>query len=376
MNAPRTALGLGLAAVALAAPAAAVATPMSDGFAVNVASQSHDLGTYWVQDSHHFEYTWVDYSLKVASRATWTGSLPVTTSWNSTNVRQGATLPVGRMAPMLQSGKLRVTWELDGNIHSWMIDHPVDRTITVDAGCTPSLLGSTYECAAESQSIQLLRSAGIPSGVYMNLKLKAKFTVTPEGAVVSRSLTTAGMDPVTKSGLGLLPTPAIDDLKVPCAMAGSPVAYKLGPLHWTPTVTATQQPRIEMGAMDPILGQAELPAYSDKPYGNPIKAYPAFDLTSSGHTTELGSLLPNNVAPTIAPMAFSLDAGVSEPLYASITSSCDIASYAWTFSDGTKAYGKYPVKTFSKPGNVSGQLKVTDASGLTATRDFQVVVSA
>jgi hypothetical protein len=376
MNAPRMLLPIGLAAVALAAPAAATATPMSDGYAVNVASQSHDLGTYWVQDSHHFEYTWVDYSLKVTSRAAWTGSLPVTTSWNSTNVRQGATLPVGRMSPMLSSGKLRVTWTLNGNIHSWMIDHPVDRTITVDAGCTPTLLGSTYECAAESQSIQILRSAGIPNGAYVNLKLKAKFTVTPEGAIVSRSLTTAGMDPVSKSGLTLSPVPVNDTVDVPCALAGSPVAYKLGPLHWTPTVTVTQQPRIEMGAMDPVLGQVELPAYADKPYGSPIKAYPAFDLTSSGHTTQLGSMLPNNVAPTIAPMTFYASAGQPEYLTADTSSRCDIASYVWKFADGTTAYGERPAKTYSKPGTFTGQLKVTDASGLSATRDFSVIVSA
>ena len=56
MNAPRTALGIGLAAIALAAPAAAQATPMSDGYAVNVASQSHDLGSYHIGDSHSLEY--------------------------------------------------------------------------------------------------------------------------------------------------------------------------------------------------------------------------------------------------------------------------------------------------------------------------------
>jgi hypothetical protein len=375
LHAPRTALGIGLA-LALAAPAAAHATPMNDSYVVNVASQSHDIGSYNVSDSHSFEYTYVSYNLNVTSRASWTGTLPITTSWNSTNVRQGATLPVGRMAPMLQSGKLRVTWTLHGSVYAWMIDHDIDKTITVDAGCAPSLLGSTYECAAESQSLQILRSAGIPNGVYINLKLKAKFTITPEGAVVSRSLTTAGFDPVTKSGLSLAPLPVIDDVDVPCAMAGSPAAYKLGPIHWTPTVTATQQPRIEMGAMDPVLGQVELPAYSDRPYGSPIKAYPAFDLTASGHTTALGTVLPNDVAPTIAPMTFYQRAGVAGHLTANASARCDIATYVWKFADGTTAYGESPVKTFSKPGTVTGQLKVTDTSGLSATRDFSVIVSA
>ena len=48
MNAPRTALGLGLAALALAAPAAAQAAPMNDSHAVNVASQTQDIGSYGI----------------------------------------------------------------------------------------------------------------------------------------------------------------------------------------------------------------------------------------------------------------------------------------------------------------------------------------
>jgi hypothetical protein len=212
--------------------------------------------------------------------------------------------------------------------------------------------------------------------VYINLKLKAKFTITPEGAVVSRSLTTAGFDPITKSGLGLSPVPAIDNVTVPCAQVGSPVGYKLGPLHWTPAVSVTQQPRIEMGAMDPVLGQVELPAYADKPYGPPIKTNPAFDLTASGHTTALGTALPNDVAPTLAPMTFYQRAGVAGHLTANASARCDIATYVWKFADGTTAYGESPEKTFSKPGTVTGQLKVTDTSGLSATRDFSVIVSA
>jgi hypothetical protein len=100
-------------------------------------------------------------------------------------------------------------------------------------------------------------------------------------------------------------SPPIDNVSVPCAQAGSPVAYKLGPVHSTPAVSVTQQPRIEAGIMDSVLGQVEMPAFSDEPVGPPIKSKPAFDLTASGHTSALGSLLPNNVAPTIAPMTFS-----------------------------------------------------------------------
>ena len=375
MNAPRTALGLGLATLALAAPAAAQAAPINDSHVVNVAAQTQDIGSYGIHGDTYLVMGWATYHLDVTSRATWTGSLSTVTSWNSTNVRQGATLPVGRVSP-LQNGNLRVVWTVRGDVNADLVDYAVDRTITVDASCTPSLLGSTYDCKAASPSITMLRSAFVPNGPYINLKLHAKFTVTPEGAIVSRSLTTAGMAPVTKSGLGLSPAPAIDNVAVPCAQAGSPVAYKLGPVHWTPAVSVTQQPRVEVGMMDSLLGQVEMPAFKVEPVGPPIKTKPAFDLTASGHTTALGTLLPNNVAPTIAPMTFSQRAGVAGHLSADVTSRCDIASSVWKFADGSVAYGESPAKTFSKPGTVTGQLKVTDTSGLSATRDFSVNVSA
>src|SRR4051812_33733044 len=92
-------------AAALLAPAAAKATPLNDSYAVDIAAQSQNLGSYYVGDSHNFELAFVDYSLNVTSRATWTGTLSGVTSWNSANVRQGATLPVGRVSP-LQSGAL------------------------------------------------------------------------------------------------------------------------------------------------------------------------------------------------------------------------------------------------------------------------------
>ena len=156
---------------------------------------------------------------------------------------------------------MRVVWTVRGDVSASMIDSTIDRTMTVDASCAPSLLGPTYDCKAAAPKITMLRPAFEPNGPYINLRLHAKFTITPEGAIVSRSLTTAGMAPGTKSGLALSPAPAIDNVAVPCAQAGRPVAYKLGPLHWTPAVSVTQQPRVEGGSMDSLLGQVEMPAF-------------------------------------------------------------------------------------------------------------------
>lgn len=49
-----------------------------------------------------------------------------------------------------------------------------------------------------------------------------------------------------------------------------------------------------------------------------------------------------------------------------------IASYAWTFADGTSAVGATVSRTYAKPGSYSEQLKVADAAGHTSY-DFAIV---
>src|SRR5689334_11959187 len=169
-------------AAALIAPAAAKASPMNDSYAVNVSSASHNLGSYHLEGDHDFAHLfYVGWALDVTSKVTWSGSLPVVTSWNTTNVRQGAALPVSRMAPMLQAGALHVTWGLKGYTVSSSIWKDFDTSTSVDASCAPQLLGSDYECTATSPSVYLARQSGMPNGPYVKLKLRAKFTVTPEG---------------------------------------------------------------------------------------------------------------------------------------------------------------------------------------------------
>ena len=87
--------------------------------------------------------------------------------------------------------------------------------------------------------------------------------------------------------------------------------------------------------MDPVLGLAESPALYDGAFGPSIKASPVFDLSGSGHTTDLGDLLPNNVKPSIALHEHGSPAtpAARSPSTRWSPASCATESYVWKFSN-------------------------------------------
>jgi len=110
--------------------------------------------------------------------------------------------------------------------------------------------------------------------------------------------------------------------------------------------------------------------------GSAEVSHPNFDLTGSGFDTSMGSLLANNVTPTISPLAsFSGSEGSPIGFSAAVDSQCPIASYVWEFSNGTKSFGPSVQRTFGDNGVYDGQLTVTDVTGLSATQNFTVAVA-
>jgi hypothetical protein len=167
-----------------------------------------------------------------------------------------------------------------------------------------------------------------------------------------------------------------ETLKVPCAPVGSSATYRLANPHYTPKVSATQSPVINVGLMDPAFGAIELPALYEGAFGPSIKSSPSFDLTGSSIYTDLGDILANNVKPTISLMDNYTGTAGSPVYFNAVTSSkCAIESYVWKFSNGTTSYGKSPQRTFSAPGVYDGELTVTDESGQSARRSFTVTVN-
>jgi len=357
----------------------ATAAPVSNSQAVSVESNEASLGGFQLQapiilpDPFPLVFT----NLTVSAKAQWSGQMTTNVGWDSDKVRQGVDLAVARNAS-LTSGTLHVEWQLSGEIDS--IDFGPTTIDTDNIPCDPKFSGAGFECEADSPSLPL--PGALPSpipGTFIVAKLGigVKFDVTPEGAVVTRGFSIGGNRLVGPNDLSLTGASQTDTLSVPCtAKAGDAVDYQLDPYHWTPTTTATEQVEVRIvNTLDPI-GLIEMFDYTSIPIGSAIVSNPAFDLAGPGVITSMGSLLANNVKPTIAPLSsFSGQEGSAIAFSANVSSQCPIDSYVWEFSNGTKSFGPSPQRAFGDNGTFDGQLTVTDVTGLSATKSFTVDVS-
>ena len=366
----------GLAMALLAGPAAAA--PTANTQVVPVASSEIDLGGFQLQAPIVIPdppLPLVLTNLTVNAKAKWSGDLTTSVGWDTDKVRQGAELKVNRTAP-ISTGKIDVKWQVTGEIDG--IDFGPTTMSKDDVTCDPKLSGGGFECEATTGGIGLPGAipSPVPGFIVAKLAINVKFEVTPEGALVSRSFSVGG-NQVGPDDLSLTGAVQSETLAVPCtAKAGDAVDYKLSPFHWTPATTASQQFTIRIiNAFDP-LGLAEQFEYTHFGIGSAQVSNPSFDLTGTGFITSLGSLLANNISPTIDPLGpFSGSEGTAIPLSANVASQCPIASYVWEFSNGTNSFGPSPQRAFGDNGVYDGQLTATDVTGLAATQSFTVSVA-
>ena len=170
--------------------------------------------------------------------------------------------------------------------------------------CDPKLSGGGFECETDSPGLALPGAVPSPLGFFVvKLFIGAKFDVTPEGAVVTRGLSIGGNSVAGPDDLSLTDSMQSETLSVPCrSKAGDAVQYGLDPYHWTPASTATEQVKFKLvEALDPF-GFTELFKIVDGGVGSAIVTNPNFDLSGAGFNTPMGSLLANNIKPTIAPL--------------------------------------------------------------------------
>jgi len=374
------ALCLALVAAITVATGSASAAPAGNTQTVSVQSNEANLGGFKLQapvviTDPILPVPIVLTDLTVSATASWSGDLTTKLSWDDDKVRQGANLQVARQATQT-SGTMHFKWQLSGEIDG--IDFGPTTIDKDNVTCDPKLSGAGFSCEADSPGLALPGAVPSPLGFFVvKVFIGAKFDVTPEGAVVTRGLSIGGNSAAGPDDLSLTDAVQSESLSVPCtAKAGDAVQYALDPYHWTPVSTATEQVKFKLvEALDPF-GVTELFKIVDGGVGSAIVTNPNFDLTGAGFSTPMGSLLANNIKPTIAPLGTSSgQEGSPISFSASVSSQCPIDSYVWEFSNGTKSFGPAPQRAFADNGVYDGQLTVTDVTGLATTQSFAVDVS-
>ena len=115
----------------------------------------------------------------------------------------------------------------------------------------------------------------------------------------------------------------------------------------------------------------------------PPVTFNTITLSAPAQNVDLGTLLPNETAPTVA--MYTIPTGTEgNPVQLNVTgtgpggslSPCGTSglTFAWSFDDGGTASGQSPQHTFAEEGTHTGHVVVTDPTGLSTTLSFSVPV--
>jgi hypothetical protein len=185
--------------------------------------------------------------------------------------------------------------------------------------------------------------------------------------------------------LGSSPSTVTDTAQLSCTQpAGNEVNYRLTGIA-ADSPTQTLGARTGIGAKV-IASPAVGPDFNIYTLGefkhvdNPA-ADISFDVSGPDASVVLGPLLKNNIPPTAdagggATHTYSGDQGSPIAFDGGGSSSvCGFPTLRWDFSDGGVAFGKNPQHAFQGSGTYSGLVTATDATGLTSTATFSIVVA-
>lgn len=371
--------GVALSLAALATPSAAFA---DTGTIPTSLHGTTDLGTETVSATSGA----LSGSLAFSAGLTWDQGASISATWDPNNVRQGRdldpTVAYTRPVPGAMSIHYSATGTLSIDTGSAFGVLSTSVTVSQDATGTCSLLGSgpDYTCHLESSGVKVVDptifGVGLP---YVEVKMVSDVTITPQALHTLRTAT-AGLVSLGTNDLALGETPIVDPLHVGCRTGvGDALTYALGSLSTSDGIHVVSSVGLDVGAVlpNPITG---VPGFYQSFYNDTIPVATT-DTTAAmsgpGGSIAMGAIQANNVPPTLGPV--SAPAGLEgSPIQfsTSATGPCAAgATYTWDFGDGSGAgHTATPRHIYADAGVYTGQVTVTDSTGLTDTQDFTVNV--
>lgn len=381
----RRGVGL-LAATALAAAglvAATAAPALADSGAIaTTLTGSQSLGTQnyvWSSGAFHG-------SLDFGASADWSQPALVSVQWDPDQVRQGRhpdptvhyTRPV--------SGTMSVHYSVTGTVAVdtgpfGTLSMSVSAGITTSGPCDLQASGS-YSCHLESSGVGVFDPTNFAVGFpYLTLKMISDVNVTADALASLRTAHTPSQVVGTNS-LSLGEDPVVDPLTIGCKIpAGDDLTYQLGDFSSTPGLHIDSGVNVDAGfiAPNPI---TFTPGFRVSVYNTTIGVASSdlsIPMSGPGGSVDMGAIKANDIPPTLGAVNISPNAVEGTPVLfsTSATGPCaDGATYSWDFGDGSgPGHTATPQHTYADNGHYTGQVVVTDTTGLTDTHDFAVDVA-
>jgi len=311
-------------------------------------------------------------TIDISATAVLSQPIRETVSYDDANIRQGRSMDVTRTVATNGAGSFKVVWTGSG------LFGPFTRTATVP--CTIGFTSAVVVCNATSASIRLLGSIPIPLTPIIDVELQASVSVA-QGFAAQPSITTVTLSGGVPGLTRQAPMPGTQAYAVPCSAAiGDTLAVDETDFEYAIDVTSTNGPAILVGTWIPIPLPpfiVESPFVTSTP--TPADAFVTQALRdATSHVVTLGIIKANNVPPVAdsGPSPYSGNEGSSIQFDGSASSAlCGPPTLRWDFSDGGVAFGAKPFHTFTDNGTFSGQLTVSDTTGLSSSTNFSIDVA-
>ncbi len=327
-------------------------------------------------------------------------------TFTDTNLRQGRTLDLTNTLSN-PSGTLAVNYMFSGHLSLYGIGFDINKDEGASMSCGLPL--PSGNCSKDTNvEVFSFKPIDILVGyvkVSLNAVISTHAALADTGLTSHRTLTidsTTDVKPPTDLTFISVPQSLDESVNLSCELpANANVNYAMGDESSAVTGTITEGLGVNVSAQgfvfDPVPFAPDIPVTPALSFDLPdLVSLPPLtmstvNLSAPGQNADLGTLLPNNIAPTVAMDTIPANGIEGTPVQLKVKgtgpggslSPCgdDGLDIVWSFDDGGVAFGKTVNHTFndnlsgSPAPDRSGKVVITDPTGLKTTRNFVVPVA-
>jgi hypothetical protein len=324
-------------------------------------------------------------------------------TFTDTNLRQGRHLDLTNTYTN-DSASFNANYTLSGSLDVYGLHFDYSKSAGDTMTCGLPLPTDT---CSHTTNVTLFSFTPLDVGVaYFQVNVLAPITTTAningDGVTSHRTMTVLAADALTPADLNFTSSPQVKDegALLSCSLpVNEAVNYAMGDASSHVNGNVTEGVGIGVSGSvflrDPIFGDHDIfdlgPITFGPLFSLPGVTFNTINLTAPGKNIDLGNLLPNNIAPTVAMDTIPSDGTEGSPIQLSVKgtgpggslSPCGDSSLDihWLFDDGGSAYGKTVNHAWADNflGSPSpphtGEVVITDPTGLKTTVTFSVPVA-